>query len=435
MTTYSSLLLLLCLCGISLTKALNSGFSVELIHRDSSRSPFYSPTETQFQRVANAVTRSINRANYFKQALFPTNTADSTVQPADGEYLMSYSLGTPPFQLLGIVDTGSDIVWLQCKPCETCYNQTTPMFNPSKSKTYKPIPCSSTKCQSIRDTSCSSDNEQICEYSINYGDGSHSQGDLSVDTLTLSSTSGSPIPFPRTVIGCGHSNTVSFMGKTSGIVGLGGGPISLISQLGSSTSGKFSYCLVPMFSDSNNSSSKLNFGENAVVSGDGTVSTPLVIKKPDVYYYVTLEAFSVGDKKIEFGSSSSGFSEEGNIIIDSGTTLVLLPSDVYSKLESAVANVVKLERVQDPTQQLNLCYRATSGQLEVPIITAHFKGADIQLNALNTFVEVDDGIVCLAFTSSDGLAIFGNLAQQNFLVGYDLQNNIVSFMPTDCTKQ
>ncbi|XP_061350086.1 aspartic proteinase CDR1-like [Gastrolobium bilobum] len=436
MTTYSSLVLLLCLCGISLTKSLNSGFSVELIHRDSSRSPFYSPTESQFPRVANAVTRSINRANHFKQAFVPTNTADSPITTDDGDYLMSYSVGTPPFQLLGIVDTGSDFVWLQCKPCETCYNQTTPMFNPSKSKTYKPIPCSSAKCQSLRDTSCSSDNDQICEYSLDYGDGSHSQGDLSVDTLTLSSTDGSPIPFPRTVIGCGHSNTGTFTGKTSGIVGLGGGPVSLISQLGASISGKFSYCLVPMFSDSNNSSSKLNFGENAVVSGDGTVSTPLVQKKTDVYYYLTLEAFSVGDNKIEFGSSSSGSSEEANIIIDSGTTLVLLPSDVYTKLESAVANVVKLERVQDPTQQLNLCYRATSGQLEVPIITAHFKGADIQLNALNTFVEVDDGIVCFAFTSSDdGISIFGNLAQQNFLVGYDLQNNIVSFMPTDCTKQ
>jgi len=49
--------------------------------------------------------------------------------PDDGEFLMTYSVGTPPFKLYGIVDTGSD--------CEHCYNQTTPIFNPLKSSSYK----------------------------------------------------------------------------------------------------------------------------------------------------------------------------------------------------------------------------------------------------------------------------------------------------------
>lgn len=73
--------------------------------------------------------------------------------------------------------------------------------------------------------------KKTCEYTIKYGDGSISQGDLSLKTLTLDFTSGSSISFPKTVIGFGHNNTLSFEGKSSGLVGLGNGPVSLINQL------------------------------------------------------------------------------------------------------------------------------------------------------------------------------------------------------------
>ncbi|GAU43732.1 hypothetical protein TSUD_365820, partial [Trifolium subterraneum] len=162
---------------------------------------------------------------------------------------MTYSVGTPPFNIYGIVDTGSDIVWLQCEPCEQCYNQTTPIFNPSKSSSYKNIHCASDLCKSVRRSSC---NEQaLCEYTIQYGDKSHSAGDISIETLTLDSTTGHSVSFPKTVIGCGHSNTGTFRGAASGIVGLGIGPVSLTTQLKSSIGGKFSYCLLP-YSDKSN---------------------------------------------------------------------------------------------------------------------------------------------------------------------------------------
>ncbi|KAK7283922.1 hypothetical protein RIF29_13671 [Crotalaria pallida] len=430
---YSSLVFLfLCLSCISLIEA--QGFGVELIHRDSSKSPFYLPSETHFQRVSNAIRRSINRVNHFEQRSFSTKNVKSDVISDLGEYLMSYSIGTPPFKVLGIVDTGSDIVWLQCKPCNPCYKQTTPIFDPSKSTTYKTIPCTSDICQSVRDSSCSSNDQQSCQYIIHYGDNSKSEGDISLDVFTLYSTKGSPVSFPKTVIGCGHSNIGTFRREGSGIVGLANGPLSLISQLGSSIQGKFSYCLVPALPSNNSSaSSKLNFGDDALVSGGGTVSTPMILD--NIFYYLSLEGFSVGNKRVEFGGSSSSGDGKGNIIIDSGTTLTILPDDVYSELESAVAAEVKLERTDDPNQFLNLCYKSPVGEkLDVPLITAHFRGADVQLNALNTFVQVSEDVVCFAFRSDSRLSIFGNLAQQNILVGYDLQNKVISFKPTDCTS-
>jgi hypothetical protein len=415
---------------VSFSHALNNGFSVELIHRDSPKSPLYNPTQNKYERIVNAARRSINRANHLHKVSL-TSTPESTVIPDTAEYLMTYSIGNPPFKLYGVADTGSDIVWLQCEPCDPCFNQTSPKFNPSKSSTYKLIPCSSNLCQSVRDSSCDGDN---CQYSISYGDGSISQGDLSLETLTLESTSGRPVSFPKTVIGCGTHNTMSFQGQSSGIVGLGGGPVSLITQLGSSIDGKFSYCLLPSSSHESNTTSKLNFGDAAVVSGDDVVSTPTVTKDPPVFYYLTLESFSVGNKRVDFGGSFSGESKEGNIIIDSGTTLTLLAPDVYNSLESAVIEQVKLDRVDDPNQEFSLCYKLTSDEYDFPLITAHFQGADVELHSINTFVAVADGVVCFAFASSQSLSIFGNVAQQNFLVGYDINKKTVSFKPTDCSK-
>ncbi|KAK7283924.1 hypothetical protein RIF29_13673 [Crotalaria pallida] len=429
---YSSLvlvLLFLCLGGISLIEA--RGFSVELIHRDSPKSPFYLQTETHFQRVSNAIHRSIRRTKN-------NNNVAANVIIDPGEYLMEYSIGTPPFKVLGILDTGSDIIWLQCKPCNPCYNQTTPIFDPSKSSTYKTIPCTSQKCKSVTDTSCSSDDDkQRCEYITKYVDGSASKGDLSADTLTLGSTKGSPLRFPKTVVGCGHSNTLKFQGQGSGIVGIGNGPISLINQLGPSVQGKFSYCLVSI--SSNITSSKLNFGDDAVVAGKGTVSTPMFLS--DVFYLVILEGFLVGNKRFVKFRSYFDAEGKGNIVVDSGTTLTVLPYDVYDELESAVADVMKnSKRVDDPNQVLNLCYKY-SEKMEVPVITARFKGgAEVQLKPLNTFVQVSDDVSCFAFRGlrrdqNDQLAIFGNVAQQNYLVGYDLQNKLISFKPKDCAQQ
>ncbi|KAK2407378.1 aspartic proteinase CDR1 [Trifolium repens] len=413
---------------ISISHALNNGFSVELIHRDSPKSPLYQPTLNKYQRVANALRRSINQFNNHL-----TNTPKSTVIPNHGEFLMEYSVGTPPFKTYGVVDTGSDIVWLQCKPCEQCYNQTAPIFNPSKSSSYKNnIPCMSKKCKSFDSHSCSK--KKSCLYSITYGDGSISQGDLSLETLTLDSTSNHSISFPKTMIGCGHKNTLSSRGQTSGVVGLGFGPLSLITQLGSSIGGKFSYCLGP---ESSNSTSKLNFGKAAVVSGHGVVSTPLVKNDPPIFYYLTLEGFSVGNKRVKFVENSNGDGDvDGNVFIDSGTTLTILPSDMYNKLESAVVKLVKLKRVKDPNGFFNLCYSVASNKYDFPIITAHFKDADVKLPSIGTFVPVADRVVCLAFDSAKNskIGVFGNLAQQNLLVGYDLQQNIVSFKSTDCTK-
>ncbi|KOM49263.1 hypothetical protein LR48_Vigan08g009000 [Vigna angularis] len=427
---FSFLIVFVFLQHISFSKALKSSFSVEMIHRDSPKSPYYRPTETHFQRVENAILRSIHRANYFN---LDSNDVESTVTPANGEFLMNYSVGTPPVQIIGLVDTGSDFIWMQCQPCKNCYKQDNPIFNPSTSRTYSTMPCVAAECLSWKHAFCNFNIRKHCAYKAIYGDKSTSEGDFSWETITLtSSTEDVPVAFPNTVIGCGHNNYGLFDKESSGIVGLGIGPFSLAGRLKPQTGGTFSYCLTPMY-QSDPKPSYLHFGDRGEVTVEGAVSTPLIINKarPSMYY-VVMEAISVRSKRIEFPRNG----EDGNIFIDSGTTLTYLPAEVYSSLEREMLSAVNLPRTISPIKSLKLCFLITPGEeYHTPTVFAHFKGGGVvELSFLNTFLKVMNNVICLAF-GSGSQPVLGNLAQQDILVGYDTQHNTVTFLNTDCSSE
>ncbi|KAL3619086.1 hypothetical protein CASFOL_036656 [Castilleja foliolosa] len=407
----------------------NGGITIDLIHRDSPLSPSYDPSKTRFERLKNAFKRSVSRKSSFKLSKTTStyqNDLEAPIIPNGGEYLMKIGIGTPPVEFLGIADTGSDLTWIQCQPCTNCYKQKAPLFDTKKTSTYRTISCQSQTCSQVGTSSC--DSKNVCEYQYSYGDNSYTIGDLSVETLTFDSS----VSFSKVVFGCGHENTGTFGEAGSGLIGLGGGPLSIITQLDQSIGGKFSYCLALLDS---NSSSKISFGANAIVTGPNVVSTPLVKKQPDTYYYLTLEGVSIGVNRVNnvFGSKASGSVEEGNIIIDSGTTLTFLPSSFYEGFESALVAAVKGKQVSDSQGTFKLCYEKSSN-FSAPPVTAHFTGADVELTQESTFLEVEQDVLCLTFLPSENLAIFGNLHQMNYEIGYDIADQKVVFLPKDCSK-
>lgn len=139
---------------------------------------------------------------------------------------------------------------------------------------------------------------------------------------------------------------------------------------------------------------------NSLVSGD--------LKS---YYFIKLEAMSVGRKRLQYNSTLMTIAPgRGNIIVDSGTTLTMLPKDFYDRLELTVTKAIRLKRVKDASRYLSLCYK-TKSTITAPIITAHFTGADVKLKASNTFIRVSMDVVCFAFRPiTQGNAIFGNIA-------------------------
>ncbi|XP_043694023.1 aspartic proteinase CDR1-like [Telopea speciosissima] len=404
-----AIIFIISLSNLDVIESSNGSLTIDLIHRDSPFSPLYNPSETSWQHWQKSFLRGINHV-----------AAD--VLPDKGQYLVKFSIGTPPVEVHGILDAGSDLIWTQCAPCPGCYKQILPLFDPTKSSTYKDLPCQNKMCEELSPNPCS--RSKNCQYGYGYGGAQYTKGNLATDTFTFGSLS-----LPNKVFGCGHNNSGTFDERGTGIVGLGLGSMSMITQLTSTYGFKFSYCLVPLSAPT--VTSKLTIGNEAVVSGSGTVSTPLVVKPKDTFYYVTLQAMSVGNTRLPYDHAlSPNGSKEGNLIIDTGVPPILIPTQFYNQMVVAVKGAISGQPLTNKGTQL--CYSSNT-KIDVTI-TAHFTGADVQLKPENTFVSTPDGSVCFAMNPDNNIAIFGNFAQMNFLIGYDLANKMLFFKPTDCTK-
>ncbi|XP_004305337.1 PREDICTED: aspartic proteinase CDR1-like [Fragaria vesca subsp. vesca] len=437
-TTIATSIVFLLVLSNAQDNAPHSGgvISLNMIHRDKPSSPLYDASLTDSQRVSKALQLSRHRINRFVSS--EDESPGAHLIYSSGEYLVNMSIGTPPRPFIGIVDSGSDLIWTQCMPCTECFKQNPPLFDPASSSTYKALSCASNECRLVNEATLCSSNSSSCGYQASYGDGSYSNGNLSLDTVTLDS-----ISIPNTIFGCGHHNG-EFTGVESGIVGLGRGAVSFISQIGGYLVGGkyFSYCLVPnpaqtSFQSNNSnpvSSSKMYFGRLNTSSGPGVVTTPL-LRNPiyQSFYYLELQGISVGANNITVDADAKDF--KGNMIIDSGTTSTYLPESVYDRFERAIREELKdrnLEVKQDPTGGSDLCYLTKYDILAGPNVTFHFNGADVKLNSANNFIRMDDETVCLAFSSGSSFGIYGIWQQTNYLVGYDLENKTVSFQPTAC---
>ncbi|XP_042029992.1 aspartic proteinase CDR1-like [Salvia splendens] len=422
------------LIGFHTTEA--AGFSIDLIHRDSLQSPsLLSP----FDRVEAVLQRSFNRSKtlIIRADHHSPQSASTEIVPDTGEYLMRFALGTPKVETLAVADTGSDLTWIQCDPCKGCNKKSSPLFNPTRSSTYRSVPCRTEICNIVKNTNCEGSNGG-CGFVLRYADNSVSIGDLALETLSF----GQSTSFSNIVVGCSHMTRGTFSPGTSGVVGLGGGRESLLRQMGPSIGGRFSYCLQVPSSSSGKKASKMHFGDSAVVSSAGAATTPIILKNTGSLYYLTLLGMSVGNKRFNLESSTSILG--GNIVIDSGTTLTFLPRDLYSKVEVQLQRVVSLKQIEDPHKTMKLCYDVTNAKdvdAKIPEITVHFRGADVKLKRHNAFIMTvkksiimpSKKVMCLAFAPVDLVPIYGNIAQMNFKVGYDLVKKTVSFKPTDCT--
>ncbi|RWR81114.1 LOW QUALITY PROTEIN: aspartic proteinase CDR1-like protein [Cinnamomum micranthum f. kanehirae] len=390
-----------------------SGFSIDLIHRDSPKSPFYNASESLFDPIH----LSNSRVHHFISSTSATTHKDmsSTVVPNShkGLYLMSISLGTPPLEMLAVADTGSDLIWTLCLPCESCHEQVAPLFDPSKSSTYRDLSCNSSMCREVDNLGCS--RNRTCNYQIFYGDGSYSTGVLSAETLVINSSGRGSLNFPNITFGCGYDNR-GLDNLPTGVVGLGRGPLSFISQLGSSIGNKFAYCLVPY---EQNKSSRMDFGDNAVVSGNGTVYTPLI---PTIHtspskrlvQEIRTSLFRTLMKMVKMATPSSSTRAR--------LSPTFLATEAYRNLSSILKGAIDLQPVPDPSNiGLDLCYEFGK-DFKVPPITFRFGGAEIVLGSMNTLIQVNESVSCFAFSGSDSIPIIGNIVQQDFKIGYDLNN-------------
>ncbi|KAG0454226.1 hypothetical protein HPP92_025530 [Vanilla planifolia] len=293
------------LCNILPSHALGSapaGFSAGLIHRDSLVSPLRAAVSMPYSRVHAAIHRSRDRAKYVNKVVSSSRSREvnfsSVITTATFEYLMRFQLGTPGREAFALPDTGSDLIWVQCKPCHGCSGPSYSLFDPNLSSTYKSVPCNAKSCSWLGDNFC--DMNSSCRYNYSYVDGTGVSGLLSTETLVFPSVDNqTEVQLPETLFGCTteakSENSTGFVG----VFGLSMGHLSLISQLGSSVDYKFSYCL-PSFpitdDDGENASGRLDFGSMAKVFDSGAASTP-IISNDNFFYFLNLESISVNGGK------------------------------------------------------------------------------------------------------------------------------------------
>ncbi|KAJ1379666.1 Xylanase inhibitor, C-terminal [Sesbania bispinosa] len=374
-------------------------------------------------------------------------TLESGVTLGSGEYFMDVFVGTPPKHFSLILDTGSDLNWIQCVPCIACFEQSGPYYDPKDSSSFKNISCHDPRCQLVSSPDppkpCKAEN-QTCPYFYWYGDSSNTTGDFAVETFTVNLTTPtgkSELKHVENVMfGCGHWNRGLFHGA-AGLLGLGRGPLSFASQLQSLYGHSFSYCLVDR--NSNTSvSSKLIFGEDKeLLSHPNLNFTTFVGGKEnpaDTFYYVQIKSVMVDGEVVKIPEETWHLSAEGagGTIIDSGTTLTYFADPAYEMIKEAFMKKIKGYALVEGLPPLKPCYNVSGiEKMELPDFGILFAdGAVWNFPVENYFIQIDPDVVCLAIlgTPRSALSIIGNYQQQNFHILYDMKKSRLGYAPMKC---
>ncbi|CAD6269763.1 unnamed protein product [Miscanthus lutarioriparius] len=417
----------------------SSALHVRLLHHDS-----LAANATPAQLLARRLQRDELRAAWIISKAAANGTRDVGLSsgrglvapvvsraPTSGEYIAKIAVGSPGVEVLLAMDTGSHLTWLQCQPCRRCYPQSGPVFDPRHSTSYGEMNYDAPDCQALGRSGGGDAKRGTCIYTVGYGDGSTTVGDLVEETLTFAGG----VRQPYLSIGCGHDNKGLFGAPAAGILGLGRGQISIphrIAFLGYNAS--FSYCLVDFLSSPPGSlSSTLTFGAGAVHTCPPASFTPTVWNpNMGTFYYVRLVGVSVGGARVpgvtERDLQLDPYTGRGGVILDSGTTVTRLASPAYiafrDAFRAAAADLGQVS-ISGPSSFFDTCYTVGGRGVKVPV----------KLPPKNYLIPVDfRGTVCFAFAGAGdrSVSVIGNIQQQGFRVVYDLAGQRVVFAPNSC---
>ncbi|GLJ56970.1 hypothetical protein SUGI_1401510 [Cryptomeria japonica] len=367
-------------------------------------------------------------------------------------HVVNIGIGTPPKNFQGQVDTGSDLIWLQCDLFNRSNWYYPPPFYPEHSSTYRRVPCSSSLCSALANSTCASD----CQYSHIYSESWSTQEELSFETFTMADTTGAAHFFGGIAFGCSHVVQEDVLEEANGVLGLGRGQLSLISQIGES---KFSYCLPfeyngSPFQDTDSFSTPLLFGSAAEFNGIGVQSTMVinntVLPKLNSYYYLSVEGISLGNVSLNIsrGMFDIQANGSGGFIIDSGIHFTVLPHAAFTAVASVLDSVLGLPRANDSKHGLSVCYSSPYYDYVPDLnMTFHMLGADYVVEGKHNFVQyMESGptkignLLCLAMLDMDEAsvagvpAVLGSFQQQDYHILYDNANQRLSFTPTRCSS-
>lgn len=336
-------------------------------------------------------------------------------------YIVRVKIGTPAQTLLMAVDTSNDAAWVPCTGCVGCSST---LFASPKSITYKNVGCGAAQCQQVPNPSCLGNS---CSFNLTYGSSSIA-ANLSQDTVRLAAD-----PVPGYTFGCIQKSTGNSV-PPQGLLGLGRGPLSLLSQTQSLYQSTFSYCL-PSFKSLNFSGS-LRLGP---VSQPKNIKYTQLLKNPrrSSLYYVNLIGIRVGRRVVDIPRPALAFNPTtgAGTIIDSGTVFTRLVEPAYL----AVRNEFRRRMGNATVSSLggfDTCYAVP---ITIPTITFMFTGMNVTLPPDNFLIHSTAGsITCLAMAAAPDnvnsvLNVIANMQQQNHRILFDIPNSRLGVARERCS--
>ncbi|KAI3942355.1 hypothetical protein MKW92_040535, partial [Papaver armeniacum] len=351
-------------------------------------------------------------------------------------YFTKLSIGSPPKDFFLHVDTGSDVLWVNCAKCSPCRptftddNSTLNLYDPTLSSTAGLVPCSGDFCTEYRkggrhNSDCSSN--KACGYGVGYGDGSKTNGYFVRDIIGFDEVIGNlqfTIGNAGISFGCGMHQTGTF--TLDGIIGFGASTTSFLSQLASSgkVSKKFAHCL-----DGRNGGGIFVIGD---VVQPALKTTPLVRNAP--HYNVNMKFIQVGNIIQDISNYEA---EDGKgTVIDSGTTLTYFPKTILDPLKQMILS----SQPNLTTQLVNNLYECFDFNRSIddsfPTVILGFENS-LQLNVYphnylipNKFEGYCFGWLDSQLLKSDLIILGGNA----HLVLYDVENQNLGLSDYDCSS-
>jgi hypothetical protein len=345
----------------------------------------------------------------------PLETPDELeegLRPRYGVYMAEIELGSPPQTLAAIVDTGSSNLVITGPDCTNC-----------ESVDYDPSQSSS--------ASTSGD-----PFSITYGSGA-------LNALRYTDTAGLP---------CGEDTAVEFGLATSaqGVGSILGLAYQALAHPASSPIKPWFATMVDkgilenLFSmrlcGTQKSGSHIKFGGfDEGIDPTQVKYTPLI---KETYYVISNPTFSIKGVAINSATSST-------TIVDSGTTLLLVPADIHTAIQSQLETVATQAGLADkfPTNfwgvnAKDISVRAELSDSDVasfPAITVTVPSSsgsgDLELDVTpqTYFRKTSTGAYYFGIRPGSNLTTLGQVFMENFTVIFDRANTQIGFAPiTGC---
>ncbi|ESQ48757.1 hypothetical protein EUTSA_v10020732mg [Eutrema salsugineum] len=358
------------------------------------------------------------------------------------QYFAEVRVGTPAKRFRVVVDTGSELTWVNCR-FHGKGKENRRVFRAEESSSFRKVGCLTQTCKvdlmNLFSLSNCPTPSTPCSYDYRYADGSAAQGVFAKETFTVGLTNGRKAKLRGLLIGCSSSFSGDSFRGADGVLGLALSDYSFTSKATNIFGGKFSYCLVDHLSNKN-VSNYLTFGSSSSTTKTAASirTTPLDLKLIPPFYAINIIGISIGDDMLDIPTQVWDATAGGGTILDSGTSLTFLADAAYKAVVSGLERyLVGFKRVKPEGVPIEYCFDTTSGfnESKLPQLTFHFKGgARFEPHRRSYVVDTLEGVRCLGFVSTGSPAtnVVGNIMQQNYLWEFDLVASTLSFAPSTC---